>query len=207
EGCLVCKGPHWLKDFPTATGAQREEAQSKFREVKEQRLSALRSKSARYATPAGTVRVNKLLEVPYMPDTGADKSIVPQNIMDSLLAVQPTLVVTPLNTQVEEILLNLALSTVAGMVSMRSVPCLILPGDGDEFLLGCDALKELGIDAERQLAQLAGQTTLATDVDEFPVSDALPEGQEVHTVDDDAKQLVAQAVANGMPAQFLTRLY
>ncbi|OWY96999.1 hypothetical protein PHMEG_00032580 [Phytophthora megakarya] len=216
KGCLVCKGPHWLKDCPTATGAQREEAQRKFREAKEQRLSALRSKSARYATPAGTVRVNGLLEMPYIPDTGADKSIVPQNIMDSLLAVQPTLVVTPLNTQVEaemadgrkvfcdkEILLNLELSTVAGMVSMRSVPCLILPGDGDEFLLGRDALKELGIDVERQLAQLAGQTTLATDVDEFPVGDALPEGQEVHTVDDDAKQLVAQAVANGMPAQYV----
>ncbi|OWY94821.1 LOW QUALITY PROTEIN: hypothetical protein PHMEG_00035341 [Phytophthora megakarya] len=213
EGCLVCKGPHWLKDFPTATGAQREEAQSKFREVKEQRLSAIRSKSARYATPVGTVRVNKLLEVPYMPDTGADKSIVPQNIMDSLLAVQPTGYPTKYaggggngdGRKVlcdKEILLNLALSTVAGIVSMRSMPCLI-------FLLGCDALKELGIDAERQLAQLADQTTLATDVDEFPVSDALPDVQDVRTVDDDAKQLVAQAVANGMsgaPLLVLTRL-
>ncbi|OWY94736.1 LOW QUALITY PROTEIN: hypothetical protein PHMEG_00035452 [Phytophthora megakarya] len=199
------RGPTGSKNAPRLTGAQREEAQRMFREAKEQCLSVLRSKYARYVTPAGTVCVNGLLEVSYKPDTGVDKSIVPQNIVESQLAVQPMLVATPLNTQVEaeivnggivlchkKILLNLELSVVAGMGFIRSVPCLILSGDGDNFLLGRDALKGLGID-----------TTFTTDVDEVPVGDALPVVQEVRAVDDGAKQLVVQAVVNGMPVRYM----
>ncbi|OWZ22723.1 hypothetical protein PHMEG_0002518 [Phytophthora megakarya] len=37
-----------------------------------------------------------------------------------------------------------------------SLACLILPGDGDEFLLGHDALKELGIDVKSKLVQFVG---------------------------------------------------
>ncbi|POM61663.1 hypothetical protein PHPALM_29289, partial [Phytophthora palmivora] len=62
DGCLVCKGAHWLNDCPTATEAQRAEALKKFREDKERRTSTSRSKAARYLAPAGSVRVNGLLE-------------------------------------------------------------------------------------------------------------------------------------------------
>ncbi|ETO73231.1 hypothetical protein F444_10795 [Phytophthora nicotianae P1976] len=47
EGCLVCKGPQWLRDCPTATDAQREDAGKKYREAKEQCSGELRSKAAR----------------------------------------------------------------------------------------------------------------------------------------------------------------
>ncbi|KAG6619306.1 Gag/polymerase/env Polyprotein [Phytophthora cinnamomi] len=47
---------------------QREEARKKFREAKERRSGALRSKAARYTTPSASVRINGLLETPYSPD-------------------------------------------------------------------------------------------------------------------------------------------
>jgi hypothetical protein len=191
-GCLVCKGAHWLKDCPTATDAQREEAKKRFREAKEQRAGPLRSKAARYAVPEATVRINGLLEVPYSPDTGADKSVIPQAFLDSLRSVQPTLAVTPLSMPVDakmadgrlvrcdnEVLLDLELVTIAGLVSMRAVACVVLAGEGDEFLLGCDALKTLGIDVQDQLAQLAGSSLLDAEDEEFPVGDELPASEEL----------------------------
>ncbi|GMG18405.1 unnamed protein product [Phytophthora fragariaefolia] len=90
-GCLVCKGAHWLNDCPTATEAQRTEALKKFREDKEHRASASRSKAARYKRSAMSVCINGLLTVPYVPDTGADRSIIPEGVVTSLRAVQPTL--------------------------------------------------------------------------------------------------------------------
>ncbi|GMF56009.1 unnamed protein product [Phytophthora fragariaefolia] len=47
-------------------------------EAKEMRFSTIRSKVARYAAPAGPVQINGLIEVRYIPDTGADKSIIHQ---------------------------------------------------------------------------------------------------------------------------------
>ncbi|KAG3003439.1 hypothetical protein PC120_g19117 [Phytophthora cactorum] len=67
----------------------------------------------------------------------------------------------------QEVLLDLELMTIAGPVSIRSVPCLILSGGGDEVLLGRDVHKGLGIDVEEQLAQLAGPLSLDRDMDEF----------------------------------------
>ncbi|EEY67256.1 uncharacterized protein PITG_04236 [Phytophthora infestans T30-4] len=49
---------HWLNDCPTATDAQREETVKKFRAAKKRRSGPL-------------------LDVPYTPDTGADKSTTP----------------------------------------------------------------------------------------------------------------------------------
>ncbi|KAG3051322.1 hypothetical protein PI124_g2468 [Phytophthora idaei] len=57
-----------------------------------------------------------------------------------------------------EVFLDLELVAIAGPVSMRSVACVILAGDDDEFLLGRDALKTLGIDVQDQFAQLAGSS-------------------------------------------------
>ncbi|KAE8894308.1 hypothetical protein PF005_g3872 [Phytophthora fragariae] len=83
DGCLLCKGRHWLKDCPIATySQQRKDARRKFSEAKEQRSGALRSKAARYATAAGSVRINGLLEMAYSPGTGADQSIVPRDVVD-----------------------------------------------------------------------------------------------------------------------------
>ncbi|KAG2803602.1 hypothetical protein PC129_g17226 [Phytophthora cactorum] len=96
DGCLVCKGPHWLADCPTATNVQRDEARRKCRESKEQHASAMRSKSTRYVDAAGTVRINGLVEMADSPDTGTDQSVVPQETVDSLCVMQPSLQVMSL---------------------------------------------------------------------------------------------------------------
>ncbi|KAG1713248.1 hypothetical protein DVH05_000968 [Phytophthora capsici] len=87
DGCLVCKGSHWLNDCPTATDAQREEALRKYRDDKAKKTGATRSKTARYAVAASTVRINGLVEMPYAADTAADHSIVPQETLNSLRAM------------------------------------------------------------------------------------------------------------------------
>ncbi|OWZ22773.1 hypothetical protein PHMEG_0002470 [Phytophthora megakarya] len=74
-----------------------------------------------------------------------------------------------------EVVLDLELVMIAKSVSLRSIlPCLILERDGDQFLLGKDALKRLGIDVDQVLAQLTECTLLADEDDEFPVGAELP---------------------------------
>ncbi|KAG3066984.1 hypothetical protein PI125_g23754 [Phytophthora idaei] len=103
---------------------------------------------------------------------------------NSLRAVQPGLEVISLPAPVSvtladgraqacamEVTLDLELVTIAGPVSLRSVPCLVLDGDGGAFLLGKDALKRLGIDVDQAIAQLADSTLLVDEDDEFPVGD------------------------------------
>ncbi|OWZ21249.1 hypothetical protein PHMEG_0004228 [Phytophthora megakarya] len=90
-------------------------------------------KVARVAAPAGSIRINGLLEDRYLPDTGTDRSIVPQRIMDALFAVQPLLSPTSLRTSV---LLEMA----DGLI-LRSVPCLMITGGSDELSLGRDVLR------------------------------------------------------------------
>ncbi|KAG2966316.1 hypothetical protein PC118_g19261 [Phytophthora cactorum] len=214
DGCLHCKGGHWLKDCLTATVAQQAEAREKFQEAKEKRSSAIRSKAAKYATPSGSVRINGLIEVAYIPDTGADKSIILQGVVESLHDVHPLLSSTLLSTNMEvvmavrrrlmceqEVLLNLELMTIAGPVSIRSVPCLVLSGGGDEVVLGRDVFKGLGIDVEEQLAQLAGPLSLDRDMDEFPAGDSIPDTQDAQEPITTLSQLLDRAVANGLPTE------
>ncbi|KAG3028482.1 hypothetical protein PC119_g6974 [Phytophthora cactorum] len=190
------------------------EAREKFQETKEKRSSALRSKAAKYATPSGSVRINGLIEVAYIPDTGADKSIIPQGVVESLHAVQPLLSSTLLRTNMEvvmadgrrlvcdqEVLLDLERMTIAGPVSIRSVPCLVLSGGGDEVLLGRDVLKGLGIDVEEQLAQLASPLSLDRDMGEFPAGDGIPDPQDAQEPITILSQLLDRAVANGLPTE------
>ncbi|ETI44580.1 hypothetical protein F443_10707 [Phytophthora nicotianae P1569] len=193
EGCLVCKGPQWLRDCPTATDAQREDAGKKYREAKEQCSGELRSKAAR------------LLYLVL-------RSVSMACLKFLTLPIQSSLSTTPLSTHVdakmtdgrcvrcsEEVLLDLELVTIAGTVSLKSVTCVVLPGDGDEFLLGRDALRTLGIDVEAQLTQLAGPSLFADDNDDFPVDDGLPEGRSEPEMNAALVNLMARAVANGLP--------
>ncbi|KAE9042606.1 hypothetical protein PR002_g3826 [Phytophthora rubi] len=52
--------------------------------------------------------------------------------------------------------LNLRIETAAGPLNLRSVPCLVLDGDEDEFLLGRKTMQDIGIDIDRLFEQLAG---------------------------------------------------
>ncbi|POM78483.1 Hypothetical protein PHPALM_3984 [Phytophthora palmivora] len=210
EGCLVCKGAHWLKDFPTATDVQKETARARYQAEKEQRTQAFRSKAAHTGTTRNIVRINGLLEVPYIADTGADQNVVSSAMMDSLHAVQPDLRTNSLSSPINVTLADgrpelcgmevvLEIVTIAGHVSLRSIPCLILEGDGDEFLLGKDALKRLGIDVDQALAQLADSILLVDEDDEFLVGDELPNLKSTPIITLD--RLLERAVANGLPQE------
>ncbi|GMF29321.1 unnamed protein product [Phytophthora fragariaefolia] len=100
-----------------------------------------------------------------------------------------------------EVVLNLELVTIAGPVLMRSVACVILAGEGDEFLLGSDALKMLGIDIQDQLAQLAGSPLLDAEDDKFPVGGELPNDEEPPEYDAAFGHLLERAVANDLPRE------
>ncbi|ETI37940.1 hypothetical protein F443_16217, partial [Phytophthora nicotianae P1569] len=184
DGCLVCGGAHWLKECPTATEEQRKEALDKFRAAKKQ---CVRSKAAKGTGSLKTVRINNLVEVMYLPDTGADRSIIPSCVVETLRTVQPDLDVLRLQNPVpvtladgraiscvEEVKVDLALTTTAGLVHVRDVMCLVLQSEEDELLLGKDTLHGLGIDVDAMLAQLAGDGPLSLEDDEFPLSDAIP---------------------------------
>ncbi|GMF26763.1 unnamed protein product [Phytophthora lilii] len=184
DGCLVCKGAHWLNNAHGYAARRGTEAISRAN----QKRSRTRLKTARSITPAGSVQINVLLEVRYMPDTVADKSIVPQNIIDSLFAVQTMLSVMPLSTPVvlemadgrqlkytKEVPLDLELSTISKPVG-------------------------LGIDVEMQLAQLAGPSLLDGETDEFPVGDEISNMQQSQNATDSIStvaQLLDRAVENG----------
>ncbi|KAG3001276.1 hypothetical protein PC121_g9611 [Phytophthora cactorum] len=212
EGCLVCKGAHWLKDSPTTTSAQREDALQQYRASKGQRAGGVRTKAVRAGATGNVVRVNGLLEVAYIADTGADQSVISSSMANSLRAVQPGLEVISLPSPVSvtladgraqacamEVTLDLELVTIAAPVSLRSVPCLVLDGDGDEFLLGKDALKRLGIDVDQALAQLADSTLLVDENDEFPVGDEFP-SQSLPSITT-LEELLDRAVTNGLPRE------
>ncbi|OWZ17301.1 hypothetical protein PHMEG_0008774 [Phytophthora megakarya] len=183
-------GGHWLADCPSATDAQREEALRKSRDAQEQRAGAVRSIATRYVSTGRSVRNNGLVEMAYSPNTGADKSVVPQQTVEALRVIQLTLQVTSLPSAVEvvmidgrtqlcdqEVLLDLDLTTMAGLVSQRS---------------------GLGIDIDQQMVQLAGPSLLEGEVDEIPVGDDIPDsvaGRESTIV---LAALLDRAVANGL---------
>ncbi|KAG3061225.1 hypothetical protein PC121_g13075 [Phytophthora cactorum] len=103
----------------------------------------------------------------------------------------------------QEVLLNLELMTIAGPVSIRSVPCLLLSGGGDEVLLGRDVLKGLGIDLEEQLAQLAGPLSLDSNRNKFSAGDGIPDPQDAQEPITTLSQLLDRAVANGLPTEYV----
>uniref|UniRef100_H3H7U3 Reverse transcriptase n=1 Tax=Phytophthora ramorum TaxID=164328 RepID=H3H7U3_PHYRM len=161
------------------------------------------------------VRVNGLLEVAYIADTGADQSVIPSAMADSLRAVQPGLGIVPLDSPISvtladgsvqvcemEIVLDLELVTIAGAVNLRAVPCLVLEGEGDEVLLGKDALKRLGIVVDQTLAQLADSTLLEDEEEEYPVGDELPGDASIPITTLD--ELLDRTVANGLPHEHTT---
>ncbi|POM61981.1 hypothetical protein PHPALM_28920, partial [Phytophthora palmivora] len=216
EGCLFCKGPHWPRECPTATAEQRRATLGKYKEDKQQRVGPIRSKAAGIRNTAYTVKLNGSVEMPYVPDTGADRTILPSSVLRALEAAAPahvekyrmsrpvTVVLADGSTKTctEEVKLDLLLTTAAGVVHVRQVLCLVLESDDDELLLGRDTLSSLGIDVNDMLAQLAGSELLSTEEDEFPVGYELFEEHAVGALsetDTTMKEMVDAAVRNGYP--------
>lgn len=133
------------------------------------------------------MRITGFVEVDYVPDTGADHSIIPSCMVDARQAVQPDVEIQRLPILVEVTLadgkvkrcvdgisVDIALTTMAGPVHVQGVSCLILQSDEEKFLVDEDTLQSLGIDVDAMLAQLAGDSPLTLEEDEFPVQDFIP---------------------------------
>ncbi|GMF53617.1 unnamed protein product [Phytophthora fragariaefolia] len=130
------------------------------------------------------LRVSGVVDVEYCTDSGAETSCISSTSLKKICERGVSFEVMTLNTQIECKLpggektwaremtkLKLSLMTAGGPVNiLQPVPCLILDNKDDEFLLGNDVLKALGINVERQLELLASQTCDDGDDDE-----AIPE--------------------------------
>ncbi|ETM48059.1 hypothetical protein L914_07363 [Phytophthora nicotianae] len=137
-----------------------------------------------------TVLVNGVLELPYCPDSGSDHTVIGQSHWKQLLALDPEVQVEQLEapvhsqtfgdnkvTAVQKAMLQVRIHTAVGPVEpMGLVGVLIVDCDDDEFIVGNDLLRLLGINVNRQLEQLAsrGDDELAGDpihleADEVPV--------------------------------------
>ncbi|OWY96735.1 hypothetical protein PHMEG_00032925 [Phytophthora megakarya] len=118
--------------------------------------------------------MNGVLRKPYCADSGSDHCVVSRKMLRELeVESGKTMKISKLDFPVDgravgghvvcsekPIDLKLQLCTAAGVVEIENlienpVECLIINDDDDEFILGTDVLKALGIDVDRQLEQLS----------------------------------------------------
>ncbi|POM75373.1 Hypothetical protein PHPALM_7534 [Phytophthora palmivora] len=185
-GCLFCKGSHWLRECPTATEQQRKAALEQFKLAKQPRADSIRLKAA----DGGGA-----------PALDAAALHVAVRRLDNPVTV--VLADGRMTTCADEAVLDIQLTTAAGVVNIRQVPCLVMVSEDDELLVGSDTLQSLGINVEDMLAQLAGSTILAQEEDEFPVGyeliGAAEDSEEARVLV--TRELVDGAVENGFPVE------
>ncbi|GMF20134.1 unnamed protein product [Phytophthora fragariaefolia] len=215
EGCWVCKGAHFAQQCPTATEEQKTEARRRLDEARARKV-----KAARVAKSPGRCRVviNEVLEIPFRPDRGADCCFLPEEYLRELQAVDTSVHPTKLDNPVAvklaggkvehchfECTVDLLLGTKAGPVHVRRVKCLVLPGTEEEFLLGDDLLKSLGIDVDGMIEQLAVGSLEQDDGDDL--DDEPKVGRdEADSVAESLGALIQDAEANGFPPHMMSSL-
>ncbi|KAE9000093.1 hypothetical protein PR002_g18276 [Phytophthora rubi] len=102
--------------------------------------------------------------------------------------------------------LKLSLMTAAGPVNiLKPVPCLILDNEDDEFLLGDDVLKALGIDIERQLELLATPSGDDGDDDE-EVPEVSAGDHDSEAIRQAVEAMIQRALDEGFPVNKVERL-
>ncbi|KAG6621863.1 uncharacterized protein IUM83_07305 [Phytophthora cinnamomi] len=147
EGCWVCKGAHFAQQCPTATEEQKAKARRRLDEARARKV-----KASRVAKSPGIRRVviNEVLEIPFRPDSGADCCFLPEEYLRELQAVDTSVHPTKLDNHV-------AVELAGGKVDHCHFECTVdlLLGTEEEFLLGEDLLKSLGIDVDGMIEQLA----------------------------------------------------
>ncbi|POM64696.1 Hypothetical protein PHPALM_19741 [Phytophthora palmivora] len=177
DGCLICKVSHRAMECPTATREQKDEAR---------RTLAAHS--------------------------GAESNILSRSMVDELCTLDSTVKLVKLEPPTvvkvaggatmqcrDRVEVDLRISTAAGPLNISRVGCLVLDGDEDEFLLGRATMKDIGIDVNGLLEQLAGGASVA-EADNDDVTEHEPElgfndeREEIHVVVD---KLVDEAVEAG----------
>ncbi|KAE9162544.1 hypothetical protein PF005_g30807 [Phytophthora fragariae] len=160
---------HWLSDCPKASDAEKVALRLKLREASKARGSRVKRLKRLMPAASRTVTINGVLELPCCPDSGSDHTVISRSHWDLLIAADPNVQQTLLDTPVQcltfgshpvvaktQALLHVLIHTAAGPVEpAEAVPCLVVDMDDDEFIIGRDLLATLGIDVDRQLEQLA----------------------------------------------------
>ncbi|POM68944.1 Hypothetical protein PHPALM_14828 [Phytophthora palmivora] len=208
DGCLICKGSHRAMECPTATREQKDEARRTLAARRAERL-----KHVGTGTSSGpSVTINGVLDVPFCADSGAESNILSRSMVDELCTLDSTVKLVKLEPPTvvkvaggatmqcrDRVEVDLRISTAAGPLNISRVGCLVLDGDEDEFLLGRATMKDIGIDVNGLLEQLAGGASVA-EADNDDVTEHEPElgfndeREEIHVVVD---KLVDEAVEAG----------
>jgi hypothetical protein len=210
-----------MRECPTATAEQREDALARYRASKHQGNSVVRSKVVKARQSANTVRINNLVEVVFIPDTGAETSVIPSGVVHSLMALQPDLPLHPRRSgaPVQVVVadsrrlecdctvdVDLKLNTTAGVVNVPYVNCVVMNSDEEELLLGKDILSDLGINVDDMLVQLAHGADFVDDSDGFDDGDDSLEPRNAEDTQSNFDHLIVQASENGMDAVHLENL-
>jgi len=225
--CPKCRQMHWLSECTSATDAEKVELRKKLRAERASQSNNKNSRAKRVKdclpSDKRTVTLNGCLQLPYCADTGADRTIISRDHVDTLAATDPTVSRTALLVPVrsiaigshvieakETVSLRVLINTAAGVVAIREpVECLIINDHEDEFIVGADLLRSLGIDIERQLEQLAERVD-SDDDDACESDDDVQSADQVNSITGETSEalelLVQDALDNGFPESHSDRL-
>ncbi|OWZ12282.1 hypothetical protein PHMEG_00014584 [Phytophthora megakarya] len=150
--CWVCKGGHKMRESPAATDAEKDAAPAAWRGQRKSQLE--RAKNVAEGINKKAVLVNGNLEIPLCPDMGWDRNIISCGYLNELQDPDAEVTTAPLGEMItvkatggaefvcrEGATLDLKLTTAGGTE--------------DKFPLGRVTLKEIGIDIDHLLEQLA----------------------------------------------------
>jgi hypothetical protein len=106
--------------------------------------------------------------------------------------------------------IRVRINTAAGTVEIVDpVECLVIDGHEDEFIVGSDLLRSLGIDVDRQLEKLAERAEGSDDDDTYDSEDETLAANSTPSTDgvgEALARMVSEAVENGFPAEHADRL-
>nr|CCA25705.1 conserved hypothetical protein [Albugo laibachii Nc14] len=176
DGCLVCKGPHWVSACPKSSNAQKDESKRATRERMAARASANRATLSSNQESQLSAVLARNLEVPLLllglpPDTHVTTTL--RHPVSVEVVGGATLVCR------ERVTLNVQVRTAAGPVNIKGVDCLVLDGKGDKFILGKAVFSSLGIDVGAMIAKLVEGPATDTDGDDLTTNLAVEVGVDV----------------------------
>ncbi|OWY96366.1 hypothetical protein PHMEG_00033381 [Phytophthora megakarya] len=146
--------------------------------------------------------MNGVLRKPYCADSGSDHCVVSRKMLRELeVASGKSMKTSKLDFSVDgRAVGGHVLCTAAGVVENENpVECLTINDDDDEFILGTDVLKALGIDVDRQLEQLSRNSHDDGKDPYADVADKRTENPDITAFMEQLIALVDKAIDSGYP--------
>ncbi|ETL82072.1 hypothetical protein L917_17701, partial [Phytophthora nicotianae] len=213
DGCLVCKGPHWARDCPTATPEQKADVERTLQDRRTRRQEKVKRVTANEEPAFRTTVVNGVLDVPFCPDTGSDANIIGRpvlNELQELMELRVELVQPPVEVVVaggnrmqchEKVHVDLQIVTAAGPLQLTNIECLVLEAPEEELLLGKTTLQSIGVDLDGIFEQLAQQRLedAEAEADDVPGDDVEVLGT---ATDDEVEQVLHRLVDDAVDEGF-----